>query len=84
MFALPIPRCRTVNQPGAHSDLARPRLDLFETATAELPESPGRFTIVPGGPDRSELIRRVTANNPISIRDFWEFSAFFGNANEPG
>ncbi len=27
------------------------RLDLFDTATAELPESPGKFAIVPGDPD---------------------------------
>ena len=40
------------------------RLDLYDAATAELPESPGKFAIVPGDPDSSELIRRVTASNP--------------------
>jgi hypothetical protein len=40
------------------------RLDLFETATAELPESPGGFAIVPGDPDASELIRRINSTDP--------------------
>lgn len=40
------------------------RLDLYETATGELPESPGKFAIVPGDPDASELIRRITATDP--------------------
>lgn len=40
------------------------RLDLFETATGELPESPGRHAIVPGDPDASELIRRITSQDP--------------------
>jgi len=40
------------------------RLDLFATATAELPESPGRFAIVPGDPSASELIRRITSTDP--------------------
>ena len=40
------------------------RLDLFETATAELPESPGKFAIVAGDADASELIRRITSDDP--------------------
>ena len=59
--------CFVCHGPDAGEDGRREaglRLDLFETATAELPESPGRFAIVPGDPDRSELIRRVTANDP--------------------
>lgn len=40
------------------------RLDLFETATAELPESPGKFAIVPGAADASELIRRISSSDP--------------------
>ena len=40
------------------------RLDLVETATGELPESPGKFAIVPGNPDSSELIRRIMSSDP--------------------
>ncbi|MCP5144623.1 MAG: DUF1553 domain-containing protein [Gammaproteobacteria bacterium] len=40
------------------------RLDTFATATGELPESPGKFAIVPGSPDSSELIRRITSADP--------------------
>ena len=40
------------------------RLDLREVATAELPETPGKAAIVPGDPDASELIRRVSATDP--------------------
>ncbi len=43
------------------------RLDLFATATAELPESPGKFAIVPGDPDASELIRRITSTDPDTV-----------------
>ncbi len=40
------------------------RLDLFAMATAELPESPGKFAIVPGDADGSELIRRIRSTDP--------------------
>jgi len=39
------------------------RLDLSEFATSELPESPGRFAIVPGDAGRSALVDRITAEN---------------------
>lgn len=40
------------------------RLDLFDTATGELPESPGKYAIVPGDPIASELIRRINSTDP--------------------
>ncbi len=40
------------------------RLDVRDTAIAELPESPGKHAIVPGDPDGSELIRRITNTDP--------------------
>ncbi len=40
------------------------RLDLAETATGELPESPGKFAIVAGDPDASELVRRIMSTDP--------------------
>lgn len=35
-----------------------------EAAFGELPESPGKHAIVPGNPDASELMRRVTSEDP--------------------
>ena len=40
------------------------RLDLSDTATGELPESPGKFAIVAGDPDASELVRRIMSTDP--------------------
>ena len=40
------------------------RLDMAESAYAELSESPGNFAIMPGDPDASELVWRITAPNP--------------------
>lgn len=40
------------------------RLDLAETAIAELPESPGKHAIVPGNLASSEMIRRITSDDP--------------------
>jgi hypothetical protein len=39
------------------------RLDVGELATAELPETPGRFAIVPGNAGRSELVRRIRSQD---------------------
>jgi hypothetical protein len=43
------------------------RIDQFATVTSELPESPGKFAIVPGDPDSSEIIRRITSTDPDVI-----------------
>ena len=43
------------------------RLDGFLTATAELPESPGKFAIIPGRPEASELIKRIKHSDPEEI-----------------
>ena len=40
------------------------RLDQFETATGELPETPGKFAIVPGDTASSELISRIFSTDP--------------------
>ena len=39
------------------------RLDIGELATAELPETPGRYAIVPGNAARSELVRRIRSTD---------------------
>src|SRR4029077_16243533 len=43
---------------------AKLRLDVGEIAIAELPESPGKFAIVPRHSERSELVRRITSSDP--------------------
>ena len=43
------------------------RLDDGELAVAELPETPGKYAIVPGNPERSELIRRITSSD-VDVR----------------
>src|SRR5262245_61919875 len=40
------------------------RLDQADMAYAELKNKPGRHAIVPGEPDASELVRRITAPTP--------------------
>src|SRR5262245_13713110 len=39
------------------------RLDQRDFAVAELPETPGKFAIVPGSARRSELVRRIRATD---------------------
>lgn len=56
--------CFRCHGPDAGSRKAKLRLDLAESAYAELPESKGKHAIVPGHPDRSELIRRITSSDP--------------------
>ncbi len=40
------------------------RLDLAESAYGKLPETPDKRAIVPGRPEESELVRRITETNP--------------------
>ncbi|WAJ71894.1 DUF1553 domain-containing protein [Catenovulum adriaticum] len=48
---------------GADNPAAGLQLDLFSTATAELVESPGKYAIVPGKPQESEIIRRMSSTD---------------------
>lgn len=43
------------------------RLDVAAVATAELPETPGKFAIRPGDPEGSELVRRITSDD-VDVR----------------
>jgi hypothetical protein len=56
--------CFRCHGPDADARKAGLRLDLRETAIGELPDTPGRFAIVPGDPARSELIQRVSSDDP--------------------
>lgn len=40
------------------------RLDVAELATGELPETPGKHAIKPGDADGSELVRRISSDDP--------------------
>jgi hypothetical protein len=55
--------CFKCHGPDPESLEAGLRLDVGELAVRELPETPGKYAIVPGRPERSELIRRITAEN---------------------
>ena len=54
-------KCHGTDKEGVEAGL---RLDLAESATNELPESPGKFAIVPGKPSKSELVRRINSSDP--------------------
>ncbi|HUQ50728.1 MAG TPA: c-type cytochrome domain-containing protein, partial [Gammaproteobacteria bacterium] len=55
--------CFKCHGPDPSSRKAGLRLDVSELAMAELPETPGKFAIVPGNIDRSELVSRIRATN---------------------
>ncbi len=55
--------CFRCHGPDEDARKAGLRLDLRDAATAELPETPGKTAIVPGRPEASELIRRVSSTD---------------------
>ncbi|HEY9182717.1 MAG TPA: DUF1549 domain-containing protein, partial [Gammaproteobacteria bacterium] len=55
--------CFRCHGPDPSSREAGLRLDVGELAVQELPETPGRYAIVPGNPDRSELVRRIRSTD---------------------
>src|SRR5687767_13928436 len=56
-------RCHGNDEKGRMGGL---RLDQAESAYARRPGERERFAIVPGNPDASEMIRRITAPNPAT------------------
>ena len=57
-------KCFACHGPDQNKLEAGLRLDLAKNAYAPLPENPGAFAIVPGKPDSSELMKRITSKDP--------------------
>src|SRR6478735_466240 len=57
-------RCFKCHGPDKNKIKAGLRLDLKESAFGELPESPGKFAIVPGSISKSELVDRILSDDP--------------------
>lgn len=56
--------CHGLDEAGREAGL---RLDDRASAVSELVESPGKYAIVPGDPEASEVIRRITESDPDLI-----------------
>ncbi|MDZ7604218.1 MAG: c-type cytochrome domain-containing protein [Cyclobacteriaceae bacterium] len=52
-------KCFTCHGPDAIKREAGLRFDMEASAKGELPESPGKFAILPGKADESELVKRI-------------------------
>ncbi|MFT7249018.1 MAG: hypothetical protein ACI9QN_001730 [Arcticibacterium sp.] len=57
-------KCFACHGPDQAKQKAGLRLDISETAYAELPESPGKVAIDPGSLNGSEVFHRITASDP--------------------
>ena len=57
-------KCFSCHGPDVSKVKAGLRLDLPASAFAELEKNKGHFAIVPGKPDQSELIKRISSNDP--------------------
>ena len=57
-------KCFTCHGPDANKRRAGLRLDLQAGAYAESLKNKGVFAIVPGDPEKSELVRRIESNDP--------------------
>ncbi len=57
-------KCFSCHGPDVSKIKAGLRLDLPASAFAELEKNKGHFAIVPGDPEKSELIKRISSNDP--------------------
>ena len=60
-------KCFKCHGPDLATQQAGLRLDLAEAAYAPLPENPGAFAIVPGKPEESELMKRISSEDSTFI-----------------
>ena len=56
--------CFRCHGPDPAARKAELRLDIGDIAKQELPKSPGKYAIVAGHADKSELVHRITAQDP--------------------
>src|SRR5690606_20006071 len=57
-------RCYKCHGPDANKREAGLRIDMEGPAFSELPENPGKFAIVAGKPDQSQLYERIMSEDP--------------------
>jgi hypothetical protein len=57
-------KCYACHGPDANKRKAGFRLDIMDSAYAPLKETKGAYAIVPGKPEESELIKRVSSTDP--------------------
>ena len=57
-------RCFACHGPDVNKMKAGLRLDLQASAYAELPKNKDHYAIVPGSPEKSELIKRIESSDP--------------------
>ena len=60
-------KCFACHGPDGNKRKAGLRLDLQSGAYAELKKNKGHFAIVPGDPEKSELISRIESNDPSIV-----------------
>src|SRR5437016_1004153 len=57
-------KCFACHGPDANKRKAHLRLDIADSAYAPLKEMKGKFALVPGKPDESEVYKRISSDDP--------------------
>ncbi|MGN6352925.1 MAG: PSD1 and planctomycete cytochrome C domain-containing protein [Parafilimonas sp.] len=73
-------KCFICHGPDANKRQASLRLDIADSAYAPLKETKGAFAIVPGKPEESELIKRISSTDPTYLMPLPE--SHLGTLNE--
>ncbi|MEM1360047.1 MAG: DUF1549 domain-containing protein, partial [Bacteroidota bacterium] len=60
-------RCFACHGPDEEKQKAGLALHTAEHAYAELKDKPGKFAIIPGNPEKSEIYRRIISTNPEQV-----------------